>query len=69
MESNIRLLEDRVRKAARRLQELSSERERLCREVGELKERLSESERRDVASDPDRVSEEIRAAIRELREF
>jgi hypothetical protein len=67
MESNIRLLEDRVRKAAHRLRELSSERDRLSREVEGLKERLADSSRRRDVSDPDHVSEELQEAIRELR--
>lgn len=76
MESNLRLLEDRVRKAARRLRELSAERGRLHEEVDELRSRLEEHdrgasgvEREFAAAVPtERIADELRAAIRELRD-
>lgn len=73
-ERTVRLLEDRVQRVARRIQELMLERERLGREVEALKEKLQAVEeeaasRRAAGADLDwsEVALTLRAAAEELR--
>jgi outer membrane murein-binding lipoprotein Lpp len=72
-ERTVRLLEDRVQRVSRRIQELKLERERLSREVEALQSRLlaaeQEATRRKGEADLDwsEVAHTLRAAAEELR--
>jgi len=72
-ERTVRLLEDRVQRVFRRIQELKLERERLGREVEELRSRLlaveEEASRRkaDAEVEWSEIAQTLRAAAEELR--
>ncbi len=72
-ERTVRLLEDRVQRVSRRIQELKLERERLGREVEALQSRLlaveEEASRRKADADLEwsEIAQTLRAAAEELR--
>ncbi len=72
-ERTVRLLEDRVQRVSRRIQELKLERERLGREVEALRSRLlaveEEASRRKADADLEwsEIAQTLRAAAEELR--
>ena len=70
MEANIKLLEDRVSRLLRRLEDLSAESARLASENRALKSRLAEFEGKGAGTGwpmpPERVASALRDAIREL---